>query len=680
MDRAREPSSGAAGSSGLLFAGLVGMVVLWAALAGDASAFGAVLPVGGAAVVLLLGAVVAMALGRLSSPRVGRSGAVLVAVTVALVAWTGVTVAWSIVPDRSWDVFNKGLAYAAFLGLGIVLAGLAGRSAARCGASLLALVTAVVLVWALLAKAVPSLDPEGDRVARLREPVGYWNALALLADLAIVLGLWLGAPPERRAPVRIAGALLAYAATLALLLTLSRAGMVAGAAVVALWLVLSRERVAGGLLLAASAGPALLVGAWAFTRPALVEDVALRADREADGAVFGVLALAGAALAVLLVGLVVPRLGESARRRSTRALVTIAVLCVVGAVVALGVGVADAVSSGRSCSEVVNDPGRLGSLDPNNRWCWWNEAWDVYAGNAPEGAGAGSFEVARKRYRVDARNVLQPHSVPLQQLADGGLVALGLFVLLVASGAWVCACAVRRLEGDERAAAIALVAAPAAYLLHAVVDYSWDFLAVTAPTLLALGVLAAAGRVPPRGRTGALARRRCRCRRPRRARVLLDAAARRPCGARVDTRARRRRLRPRSRPGAVGAVPQPALGGAAVGARPAGGAPRDPAQGRGPLRAGDRAAAGQPGDVVRARPLRVRGAAADVRRVHVPQRVLDARPVREPVDPRRPAGRRPRRGERGRLRALLGARPDVPERERPVARGPEGVGSPPRRS
>jgi hypothetical protein len=496
MDRAREPSGGAAGTSGLLFTGLVGMVVVWAALAGGASGFDAVLPVGGAAVLLLLGALVAMALGRISPPRVGRSGAVLVVATVALLAWTGVTVAWSIVPDRSWDVFNKGLAYAAFLGLGIMLAGLVGRSAARYGASLLALVTAVVLVWALLAKAVPSLDPEGDRVARLREPIGYWNALALLADVAIVLGLWLGAASGRRAHLRVAGALLAYAATLALLLTLSRAGVLAGAAVVALWIVLSRERVAGGLLLAASAGPALAVGAWAFTRPALVEDVALRADREADGAVFGVLALAGAALAVLLVALVVPRLGESVRRRGTRALVAVAALCLVAAAVALGVGVADAVSSGRSCSEVVNDPGRLGSLDPNNRWCWWNEAWDVYADNAPEGAGAGSFEVARKRFRVDARNVLQPHSVPLQQLADGGLVALGLFVLLVASGAWVCACAVRRLEGDERAAAIALVAAPAAYLLHALVDYSWDFLAVTAPTLLVLGVLTAAGRAP----------------------------------------------------------------------------------------------------------------------------------------------------------------------------------------
>ena len=44
----------------------------------------------------------------------------------------------------------------------------------------------------------------------------------------------------------------------------------AGAAVVSLWLVLSRERVEGWLLLASSAGPAVLVGAWAFTRPALV--------------------------------------------------------------------------------------------------------------------------------------------------------------------------------------------------------------------------------------------------------------------------------------------------------------------------------------------------------------------------------------------------------------------------
>jgi tetratricopeptide (TPR) repeat protein len=66
-------------------------------------------------------------------------------------------------------------------------------------------------------------------------------------------------------------------------------------------------------------------------------------------------------------------------------------------------------------------------------------------------------------------------------------------VLLAAAA---CACALRRLGGGERAAAVALVAAPAAYLLHALVDYSWDFLAVTAPTMLVLGVLVASGRRP----------------------------------------------------------------------------------------------------------------------------------------------------------------------------------------
>jgi tetratricopeptide (TPR) repeat protein len=164
------------------------------------------------------------------------------------------------------------------------------------------------------------------------------------------------------------------------------------------------------------------------------------------------------------------------------------------------VSAADAVSAGRDCAEVVNDPSRLGSLDPNLRLCWWEEALDVYAHHGVLGAGAGTFEIARKRFRPDERNVLQPHSVPLQQLADGGIVGIGLFVALVLAAAAVCVCALRRLSGPERAAAAALVAAPAAYGVHALVDYNWDFLAVTAPTMVALGVLAGAGRDARTGR------------------------------------------------------------------------------------------------------------------------------------------------------------------------------------
>ena len=122
MDPASEPSIRASVAGALVLATLVGAVVAGATFAGDGSDVGGTLPVGGAAVVLLAGLLVAIGLGWLPPPQVGRSGAALVCALVLLVAWTGVTVWWSIVGDRSWDAFNKTVAYAAFLGLGIVLA------------------------------------------------------------------------------------------------------------------------------------------------------------------------------------------------------------------------------------------------------------------------------------------------------------------------------------------------------------------------------------------------------------------------------------------------------------------------------------------------------------------------------------------------------------------------------
>jgi O-antigen ligase len=503
MDSGSEPTLRAAGLGAVALAVAAGAMLLGAAFAGDGSDVGGILPVGGAAVLLLAVAFVLVAFGWLPAPRVGRSGAVLVGALAALTLWIGATVGWSIVGDRSWDAFNKAAAYCAFLGIGVVLAAAWRQFGARLAAWLLSLVLGVILSWALLAKAVPALDPEGDRVARLREPVGYWNALALLADIAIVLGLWLGAEQSHRRVVRVLGALLVYVSTLALLLTLSRAGLVVAVGVLALWLLVGRERVRSGLLLIAAAGPAALVGAWAFTRPALTEDGALRADRIDDGTLFGLFTLAGAAVVTVLVAGALGRsLEPRTRRRVGYGLILLAVAVVLGAGGAASVSAADAVSSGRDCSEVVNDPSRLASLDPNLRLCWWREALDVYSQHGLGGAGAGSFEVARKRFRQDARNVVQPHSVPLQHLADGGVVGLSLFVLLVLGGAATCVCALRRLQGSERAAAAALLATPTAYVLHALVDYNWDFLAVTAPTMLALGALSAAGRpeAPPRRR------------------------------------------------------------------------------------------------------------------------------------------------------------------------------------
>ena len=74
-----------------------------------------------------------------------------------------------------------------------------GRSSAgaRRVAAVMAVVLGAALGWALLGVAIPSLFEDGDRIARLREPVGYWNALALLADGALAIGLWLVRDPTR---------------------------------------------------------------------------------------------------------------------------------------------------------------------------------------------------------------------------------------------------------------------------------------------------------------------------------------------------------------------------------------------------------------------------------------------------------------------------------------------------
>jgi tetratricopeptide (TPR) repeat protein len=53
--------------------------------------------------------------------------------------------------------------------------------------------------------------------------------------------------------------------------------------------------------------------------------------------------------------------------------------------------------------------------------------------------------------------------------------------------------ALRRLAGEERAAGLALAVVALLYPLHGLVDYDWDFVAVSAPFFFTLGVLLTAG-------------------------------------------------------------------------------------------------------------------------------------------------------------------------------------------
>jgi hypothetical protein len=142
----------------------------------------------------------------------------------------------------------------------------------------------------------------------------------------------------------------------------------------------------------------------------------------------------------------------------------------------------------------VTGPGHLGSLASTSRWNWWQEAWKSWRAHPVLGTGAGTFDLTHRKLRVDGTVATEPHNLPLQFLSETGIFGFILFLGIALAGAGALVETLRRLEGEDRLAAAALVVALFAYVVLGVVDFDWDFVAVTAPAAAVLGVLIAAGR------------------------------------------------------------------------------------------------------------------------------------------------------------------------------------------
>src|SRR3954470_589190 len=171
-----------------------------------------------------------------------------------LAVWSAISVAWSIQPDRSWAYANRGLVYLAFALVGAFAADRIKELMVG-----LAALLGAVCIWALAGRVLPWLYGDYGRIARLRAPVGYWNALALLGAIALPIGLCLATR------WRLPGTLLVYGWIVAIALTFSRGGAVVAPLVVAAWMGLSRAW-ADALATLVSAGvPAACVIGIAFS-------------------------------------------------------------------------------------------------------------------------------------------------------------------------------------------------------------------------------------------------------------------------------------------------------------------------------------------------------------------------------------------------------------------------------
>jgi O-antigen ligase len=488
--------------AGTLAALLLVIALVLAVFHGGGSSDGSLVPI---AVLSLLGAAAlaaGAAVGVGERPGLGAPAVGLLVAFAAYVAWCGLSIVWSIAPDRSWDYVNRGLAYLALLAVGMV-AGSLVRDAPRLLAAALTVLVGAALVWALAGKVVPALGPDASRSARLLEPVGYWNALALLLAMGLPLWSWLAGEALRPAVRALAAAAVA-ASVVALALTGSRGGLIVAAVAVAAWLALAPRRLEGAGALALGVPVGGVVGAWALTQPGVADEGVSRATQRSDGALFGVVLLVALAV-VYAAGLLLARRPplEPEERQRTGRLVALGaavafVLVVVGGMVRVGHPGAWA---GHRLDEFRNPPSqsvpenagqRLGSFSSNNRWTWWKESWHIWRDDPLGGAGAGSFELARRPLREDTQVPLAPHDLPLQALAETGLVGFMLLLAAAASAGWAVAAGLGRLGGPSRAAGGALSAALVAWAAHSLIDMSWQYVAVSAPFFAALGVLATA--------------------------------------------------------------------------------------------------------------------------------------------------------------------------------------------
>src|SRR5262249_31105484 len=119
-----------------------GALLFVALFFGDGPSDGRLFWIGALAVLTVVAALLA---GPALAP--GRGGLAVLTLFAALTAWVGLSIWWSIAPDRSWAAFDRCLVYGAFLLLGL-LAARAPRPARTAAAGLAALV-GLVLLWAL---------------------------------------------------------------------------------------------------------------------------------------------------------------------------------------------------------------------------------------------------------------------------------------------------------------------------------------------------------------------------------------------------------------------------------------------------------------------------------------------------------------------------------------------------
>jgi cytochrome c-type biogenesis protein CcmH/NrfG len=442
---------------------LVTVAVPAAALTGVAWWSGGYFPRSWGALLLVAAIGLAAAAILADQVEVGRRTVALAGALFALAAWQVVTVAWAVAPDAPLLEAERTLVYASAVLLAclvvpsrratdLVLAVLVG-----CGAA---------TVTGLLGHALGAGVPD----ERLELPVGYANAAGIVAATAVVLGLGLAAG-RGRVGRAFAGGIVAPAAA-ALWLSLSRGAVLAAAlGLLVLGLATASRRSLATVAIVGTPGLAA-VGVVALAGR-------LRDSGAAPREVLALVAIAGLAVAGGWLAVGRESQDRGGRDVGVRRRPLVVGLC---AVVAVGVVAAAALEVGRSHPAASigegDAPDRLLSTSTSLRGDYWRIAVRMVEHHPLGGEGAGGFTRVWLQERPALLFVRDAHNLYLEALAELGPV--GLALLLVALGTPLVAARRAAAHADGPAA----LAAYAALLAHAALDWDWELPAVALSTLL----------------------------------------------------------------------------------------------------------------------------------------------------------------------------------------------------
>jgi hypothetical protein len=437
-----------------------------------------------------------------------RAGLVFAGGLAALLAWTAASALWSPSLTRTVLEVQRGALYVALAGCFLLLARPADVPSLVGG---LLCGIAAASGYGLATRTFPERLGEFDPVAsyRLAEPLGYWNALGILAAIGLLLAVGVASRAGRRA-TRAAAAATVPLLACTLYFTFSRGAWLALLFGCAAALAVDRRRLQLLAHGACAALPAAAAVAVAWRSPALVREDAVLAAASPEGHRLALVVLAAAATAgaaTALVATLEPRiaLGRAARRAVAGTLAVALAAALAAGLVRWGgpVGVVERaagsfVHSSANVTVDLND--RLFTLSANGRTAYWGVALDAVAASPVLGVGAGGYERSWLEERSEPMKVRDAHSLYLELLAELGPLGLGL--ALLALGAPLVA----GLRSRSAPLATALTGAYVAFLAHAAVDWDWEMAAVTATALACAGCLCALVR-PETGRTMPLAGR-----------------------------------------------------------------------------------------------------------------------------------------------------------------------------